>query len=84
MAPSAQAPRSLLSKSILEAPANGVTSDLRQHMFNITDSFAGIESYGKAILNNLRVTELSLLQKEEEIGKLEAKMVFETRVVDSE
>jgi len=69
-----------LSSTVLQAPANGVTDELRQHMFNVTDSLARIESYGMKIIRNLNVTEMSLLQKEEELGKLEAKMVFETRV----
>lgn len=53
-------------------------------MFKITDGLSSIESYGNTILRNLKVTEMSLLQKEEELGKLEAKMVFETRVDDSQ
>ncbi|THH16298.1 hypothetical protein EUX98_g9323 [Antrodiella citrinella] len=69
-----------LSRTILYAPANGVTEELRQHMFNVTDSLARIESYGMKIIRSLKVTEMSLLQKEEELGKLEAKMVFETWV----
>lgn len=52
-------------------------------MYNVTEGFSGIESFGKAILKDLRVLEMSLLGKEEEPGKLEAKMVFETTVVDS-
>ena len=76
-------PCSTLSRTILDAPANGVTKELRDHMYKVANSLASIESYGKDILRNLRVTEMSLLQKEEEVGKLEAKMVFETRVIDS-
>ena len=52
-------------------------------MFNIADNITGIKSYGQDIIRNLKVTEMSLLQKEEEVGKLEAKMVFDTRVTES-
>ncbi|KAH8096585.1 HotDog domain-containing protein [Cristinia sonorae] len=76
-------PCSILSSSILDAPTNGVTPDLRDHMFRITDALASLESYGMDVLRNLKVTEMSLLQKEEEPGKVESKMVFETRVTKS-
>ncbi|TCD64792.1 hypothetical protein EIP91_003629 [Steccherinum ochraceum] len=79
----APVPSSTLSRTILSAPTNGITPELREHMFKITDGLSSIESYGNTILRNLKVTEMSLLQKEEELGKLEAKMVFETRVDDS-
>lgn len=76
-------PSSVLTKTILSAPANGVSQELRMHMYNVTEGLSSIESFGKAILKDLRVIEMSLLGKEEEPGKLEAKMVFETTVVDS-